>query len=305
MNTTALHPELLAELTGIMRLSEPVREPVRIWSMSGVERLHLPGSSVVYKYARTPFDQEYRWLTLAAKAGVPVPSVLASARHEGWLGMLLEDLGTPRRETTDADGAVAAVALHQAPVPDELPVLDTAGLQGLPGRALDHLARLRAVDRWTDQASDQIHDALRALAKAASDRAQGCALEPFGWVHSEFHPTSLHIGPDGWRLLDFARAFTGPGLLDLASWHGTLDDPDPAHLAGFLDAYVTVGGHRDALAPRAGLPAEDWALGWHRVWAVEWFMDQAIRWINNPVSDPAYIKVVRRHLIAAVGLLRV
>ena len=37
-------------------------------------------------------------------------------------------------------------------------------------------------------------------------------------VHSEFHPTSLHIGRDGRRLLDFARTFNGPGLLDLASW---------------------------------------------------------------------------------------
>lgn len=95
-------------------------------------------------------------------------------------------------------------------------------------------------------------------------------------MHSEFHPTSLHIGERGWRLLDFARAFTGPGLLDLASWHGTIEPPHPIRLRVFLEQYVTAGGTPDALAPRGGLTAEHWALGWHRMWAVEWFMEQSV-----------------------------
>jgi hypothetical protein len=122
-------------------------------------------------------------------------------------------------------------------------------------------------------------------------------------VHSEFHPTSVHIGKRGRYLLDFARAFIGPGLLDLAGWYGTVDDPVPARLRELIESYVNAGGHPDALAERAGLPAEAWALGWHRVWAVEWFMEQAIRWINDPAADPAYVKVVRRHLDDAVRLL--
>ena len=65
-----------------------------------------------------------------------------------------------------------------------------------------------------------------------------------------------------------------PGLLDLASWHGTVGDTDPVQLRELIGAYVTAGGHRAALTERGGLAAEAWALGWHRMWAVEWFMEQ-------------------------------
>lgn len=143
----------------------------------------------------------------------------------------------------------------------------------------------------------------RRPGRCCAKRAAGAELPPFGWVHSEFHPTSLHFTTDRWYLLDFARAFTGPGLLDLASWHGTTAAPDPARLRGFIEAYVAAGGHRDALAERGGLAAESWALGWHRVWASEWFIDQALNWIANPEDDPLYIPVVHRHLEAAVRLL--
>lgn len=73
----------------------------------------------------------------------------------------------------------------------------------------------------------------------------------------------------------------------------------------FLEQYVTAGGHEDALAARGGLPAGAGALGRHRMWAVEWFMEQAIRWIDAPANDPAYIPVVRRHLNGVVQLLEV
>ncbi|MEU9007390.1 hypothetical protein AB0D15_37185, partial [Streptomyces sp. NPDC048551] len=184
-----------------------------------------------------------------------------------------------------------------------LPLLDGTGLAALPGRALDHLQRLRKADRWTD--CDDIETALGKISAAADARVQGATLDPFGWVHSEFHPTSVHIGENGWHLLDFARAFTGPGLIDLASYHGTTETPSPVRLRVFLEQYVTAGGHEDALAARGGLAAEAWALGWHRMWAVEWFMEQAIRWINDPAQDGAYIPVVRRHLGDVVQLLEV
>lgn len=278
------------------------REDVRVWSMSGVERLTFPdGTTAIFKYATRPFETEDRALRQALACDIPVPQVLTSATRKEWLGMFLEDLGPATREADDLDGAAAAAALHAAPRAGALPVLDEAGLQALPARATDHLLRLREAGRWGD--TDDVADALSALTGAAKARASEATLEPFGWVHSEFHPTSLHIGATGWRLLDFARAFTGPGLLDLASWHGTLDAPDPGRTRVFLETYVAQGGHQDALADRGGLTAAAWALGWHRVWVIEWFLEQAVRWVNDPTTDPAYLNVVRRHLNDAVRLL--
>lgn len=299
-----LTAELLDSLLTLTGRSTAVREEVRVWSMSGVERLTFTdGTTAIFKYAKKPFDSEDQALRLAHTLGVPVPEVQASAVVDGWLGMLLEDLGPAVREADHLDGAAAAVTLHRTRTAAALPVLDQEGLRGLPSRALEHLGRLRKAERWQD--ADDVEDALDQIAQAAEARAAGTKLAPFGWVHSEFHPTSLHIGPHGWRLLDFARAFTGPGLLDLASWHGTLDTPDPVRLRVLLDTYVTEGGTPDALAERGGLPAEKWALGWHRMWAVEWFMEQSIRWINDPATDPAYLKAVRRHLTDVLHLLEV
>lgn len=299
-----LHAALLDSLLTLADRSTAGREEVRVWSMSGVERLTFPDSTTaIFKYAKKPFDAEDQALRLADASGVPVPKLHASAVVDGWLGMLLEDLGTPVRDADDLDGAAAAVVLHHTRTAPALPVLDESGLRALPGRALDHLGHLRKADRW--QGTDDIERALEQIAQAAAVRAAGATRSPFGWVHSEFHPTSLHIGKRGWRLLDFARAFTGPGLLDLASWHGTLETPDPARLRAFLESYVSAGGSAEALDRRGGLTAERWALGWHRMWAVEWFMEQSIRWINDPATDPAYIKVVRRHLTDILQLLEV
>ncbi|MEV5752454.1 hypothetical protein AB0L00_31950 [Actinoallomurus sp. NPDC052308] len=270
--------------------------------MSGVERLRFPdGTSLVFKYATEPFTREGQVLLLAARYGIPVPQVIASTVKDGHLGMLLEDLGTPLREADDHDGVTAAVIVHQARAAVELPALDEEALRRLPDRALEHLSRLRDAGRWQD--TNVIEDALVRIAGAAEHRARGADIEPYGWVHSEFHPTSIHVGRRGRHLLDFARAFTGPGLLDLASWYGTVDPPDPARLRRLIEAYVHAGGHHDALAQRAGLPAEAWGLGWHRVWVVEWFMEQSVRWVNDPATDPAYVKTVQRHLNDATRLL--
>ncbi|CAK7281932.1 hypothetical protein SGPA1_12725 [Streptomyces misionensis JCM 4497] len=227
-----LTTDLLANLCIVANQTTAKREEVRVWSMSGVERVTFPdGCTRIFKYAKRPFDSEDHALRLAGTLGIPAPKVYHSVRIEGWLGMLLEDLGTPVREADDLDGAAAAVVLHRTRTAGALPVLHEEGLRALPSRALDHLDRLRKADRWPD--TGDIEQALDQIARAADARAQGTTLAPFGWVHSEFHPTSLHIGRRGWRLLDFARAFTGPGLLDLASWHGTLDDPDPVRLRVF------------------------------------------------------------------------
>ncbi|MFD7298583.1 aminoglycoside phosphotransferase family protein [Streptomyces sp. NPDC059897] len=302
-----LTTDLLHNLCTATGRPTPVREEVRVWSMSGVERITFPDrTTAIFKYAKRPFDSEDQALRLAHTLGIPVPKVYASAVRDGRLGMLIEDLGPAAREADDLDGAAAAVVVHGARTAPPLALLDEEALRALPARALDHLRALRKADRWAAEDTDDIEQALDLLARAAPHRATGATLAPFGWVHSEFHPTSLHIGRGNtWRLLDFARAFTGPGLLDLASWHGTIEAPDPARLRTFIEQYVAAGGTPDALTPRGELPAEQWALGWQRVWSVEWFMEQAIRWVNDPATDPAYIKVVRRHLTDVLRLLEV
>lgn len=298
---------LLHEVTSAAGRSVSARLPIRVWSMSGVERLTFPdGSTAVLKYAREPFAREDQILRAAAAGEVPVPRVFGSARRNGLLVMALEDLGDPQREATDREAATAAARLHAVAPPPSLPVLDEDALAALPGKALVHLQCLRAAGRWT-QGTDDLADHLHALARAAPKRAAGAGLAPFGWVHSEFHSSSLHIGERGWRLLDFAHAFTGPGLLDLAAWQGLAkaNPPDPQRLHALIAAYIVAGGPNDAQAHRGGLPSERWALGWHRIWAVEWFLEQAHRWINDPAKDPGSIKVVRRHLESAVALLHV
>ncbi|MER6396653.1 aminoglycoside phosphotransferase family protein [Kitasatospora sp. NPDC001603] len=301
----ALITGLLSEITSSTNGPAPARLPLRVWSMSGVERLtHADGSTAILKYAREPFTREDRILRSAAQAGVPVPRVLGSAQGGGLLVMVLEDLGDPLREADDSEAATAAAVLHAANPPTCLPTLDQSALAALPGNALDHLQRLQAADRWTE-GTDDLTSYLHALERAADKRAAGAHTAPFGWVHSEYHSSSLHIGPLGPRLLDFAHSFAGPGLLDIAAWQGLAkaQPPDPARLHALIGAYIAAGGHPDALARRGGLPPERWALGWHRVWAVEWFLTQARTWINDPAKDLGSVKVVRRHLAAAVDLL--
>lgn len=297
--------ELLDHLLTEIGQPTATRDPVRVWSMSGVERVTLPdASTLIFKYATRPFEREDEALRLAGTLGVPVPQVHASTVMDGWLGMLMEDLGSSIREADDGDGATAAVRLHGTAAARSLPVLDQEGLSTLPTRSLEHLALLRSARRWQD--AGDVKEALNKIALAAQVRSGGATMAPFGWVHSEFHHTSLHIGEHGsWRLLDFARAFTGPGLLDLASWHGTVEPPNPERLGAFLEQYVAAGGTPDALARRGDLAAERWALGWHRMWAVEWFMEQSVRWVDDPATDPAYLKVVRRHIADVMDLLEI
>lgn len=300
---TQLISDLLTAVCSVTGRPQPARDPMRVWSLSGVERLTFPdGSTAIYKYATEPFTTEDQMLRAAAAVGIPVPEVVGSLVRDGVLGMVIEDLGEPVRDAQDADGSTAAVALHAAGQAPATRDLDAEALTALPMLALGHLRRLRETGRWTEGTEDIAH-LLHALAGAAAKRAEGTTIAPWGWAHSEFHPTSLHIGTDGWRLLDFARAFNGPGLLDLASWHGTIEEADPDRLRAFIETYVVAGGNRSALAERGGLTAQAWALGWHRVWAVEWFMEQALRWINDPTTDEAYITVVHRHLRSAVRLL--
>jgi hypothetical protein len=278
---------------------DPIREPIQVWERSGVERLRVPGGgSVVFKYAEEPFAREHLALSLAAGDGLPVPRLIAAHTVPGLLGMLMEDLGQPVREAGEQDAAQAAVALHHVSVTSAgwLPRLDASALAELPTRIAARAGRLHLPGSISDMAT--------ALASHGGKLADGTGLPPFGFCHSEFHPTSLHIGSQGWRLLDFARAFHGPGLLDLASWHGTTAEPDPDAVAALISAYIRAGGPPEAAAPRGDLPAPHWAVGWHRVWISDWYAEQIERgWAGGQVG--AWVGAISRHLSEAVTLLRI
>ncbi len=296
MDTTAVTTALAGLLAEYGR-GPAEREEIRVWARSGVERLHLAdGTAVVFKYAEGPFADEHTALEMAEVAGLPVPERLAVVRTPDLLGMLLTDLGPAERDATDAEGAALAVTIHQVVDIGALPVLDEPGLAALPRRVDSRLRELVGDSTALETA--------RALAESAVERAQGSELPPYGLCHSEWHPTSVHIGTTGVHLLDFARAFRGPGLLDLASWHGTITAPDPAQVAETIAAYVAAGGPETATYERGGLPAARWALGWHRLWVADWFTHQlAIGWAQG--AETAWITAISRHLAEAADLLNV
>ncbi|WP_106402817.1 aminoglycoside phosphotransferase [Actinocorallia populi] len=294
MDTTEVEA-VLDRLLGGLPSPPTAREEIRVWARSGVERLHLAdGTSVVFKYAEGPFMNEHAALDVAEHAGLPVPGRLGAVRSRDLLGMLLDDLGPVIREATDQEGAAWAVAVHRVGETGSLPVVDAQGLAAMPGRMLDRFRRL--------DLADPMREAAQALDKVASRRAEGAESPPFGLCHSEWHPTSLHVGHGGVHLLDFARAFRGPGLLDLASWHGTLDKPDIERLTSLIEDYLKAGGPASAAEERGGLPAARWALGWHRVWAADWFTYQlTIGWADG--AEEAWTTAITRHLTEAVDLL--
>ena len=279
------------------------RDPIHVWAMSSVERVHLDdGRTVILKSALPPFANEASTLQHVAPY-VPVPDLLESRTlSDGRLVMLLHDLGPhPDEDPPVAVGARIAVAVHQCPPKRSLPRLTRARLAALPADALASLTALQRNGRWSE-ASD-IRESLDALANVARQRSRGAQTQPYGMCHSEFHPTSIHSGPEGLRVLDWARAFVGPGLLDLASWQDTPKPLSTDAIAEMLDCYVEAGGTTSAMSKRDGLAPQVWAGGWHRLWICEWYLQQAIFWIPDPDNDAAVQKTVRRHLAEATECL--
>jgi aminoglycoside phosphotransferase (APT) family kinase protein len=197
---------------------------------------------------------------------------------------------------------LAGVTIHRLPALPIPTTWDAAALDGLPGRCLVHLGALRTAGRWPR--TDDLDCRLDALDQVASVRSRDAELAPFGFCHGELHRTSVHIGVSGLALLDFAKAYVGPGLLDLATWYGTRTPPDPAALRRLIHTYIAVGGHPDSLTDRGGLRSEAWGLGWHRVWAAHWYLHHAANGVLDPAADDRHASVVRRQLRTAAFLLQ-
>jgi hypothetical protein len=265
---------------------------------SGVWRLRQPGGgTAIYKEAWKPLDNEHIALRYASSMGLPVPQVLAAVQRDGRLGIIMTDLGQPGREATDEDAAKIAAALHRVPANDVLPETGADDLAAMPTRIATR-ARKHDLPAAIPELAGQL-DAVAALS------ARAATVPPVGLCHSEFHPESVIIRADRWHTYDLARAFHGPGLIDLASWHGTVNAPDPEATAALIEAYVKAGGHPSALEPRAGLPPENWALAWHRIWAVDWYCQQLeLGWVTGNDSLTIYGEVITRHLGEAIRLLR-
>lgn len=280
-------------------------DTIRVCRLSGVERLHLPdGSTRVFKHsASPPFTSEHWTLAHLAEQGIPVPHLRACATSAAAVAMILDDLGEPTRDPTLADAAAIAVQLHAARPATWLPRLDETALANLPKQALRHLAALRSEGRYLE--TDDVIEHLVALSEAAPSRAAGAGKQPWGFCHGELHHSAVHISDAGRHVLDLAMACTGPGVFDLAAWTGLRQPADHALTRQLIDHYIAAGGHPDAAADRGGLPAEAWALGWHRVQAASWLLECAAGNINGHSRDLRNLHILQRQLTDARGLLNV
>lgn len=296
--------ELLTILSNIDARAACIRRDVLWeWGLSRVERVHLEdGNTLIVKRSRHPLIDEGRILRHIARSDIPLPTLHLSRRRGRFLTLVLEDLGPSVRDATLREAALAAARAHAASPPPRLPVLNAGALAALPSRALAALDELRRAARWQD--SGAVRAALGKLQNVAGRLSAGATMPPFGLCHSEFHPSSLHIGERKTGLLDWARAFVGPGLLDLASYAGTVRPADPAACRALIEAYVAAGGAPEARDPHAGLRAEEWALFWHRVWVAEWYISSCATWMNDTGNDSVYQEAVQRHLDEALALAR-
>ncbi|MDT7781861.1 MAG: hypothetical protein QOF58_280 [Pseudonocardiales bacterium] len=283
--------------------------------LSQVDRLHLPDQrTVIYKTVLPLFTREHTVLRAARESGMPVPEVLAAQEENGMLGMLLTDLGAPARAAEPEDVVRAAAQLHSTPTTAGLRVFDTAMLASLPRASLDLLGKIQAGPRGQRYAAaGHVHRYLWDLVEVARVRAEGAELAPFGLVHGEMYRSAVHIGADERvHILDFTMAHSGPGLLDLVPLSGVRDPADAAatsELIGLytstggppsvltdtrkrIELYVSAGGPSEALADRGGLPAEAWALGWHRIRAAHWLLSCTDAGINAPAADEQHLHLL-------------
>lgn len=278
------------------------REVLWSWPQSHVERITVDGpATFVLKRARPPLTDEDRILRHLEDQSVPVPHVVLSCRDGGQLTMLLEDLGPTLRDATLDEAAHLAVRIHRATPPSDLRLLDTEALRAIPRAVSEGMDVLEAAGRWTD--TERLRTLLHGAERIVERLVDGAQGPPFGLCHSEFHPSSIHIGARRSGLLDLAQAFVGPGLLDLASYRNTAEPARPDVCRALIDAYCTAGGAPGAATSRAGLPAERWALAWHSLWISSLFTRYATTWMQDRQQDPAYARAVTAHLAEALDLV--
>ncbi|MFE9248755.1 aminoglycoside phosphotransferase [Streptomyces sp. NPDC007088] len=283
------------------READPHRTEMRRWAHGGLERITFSdGNTLIHKYGQRPFTKEADMLRSLYAGGVPVPRVAASRVQGRQMSMLMEDLGEPLRPATEDEALAAVLSLHAAPIDPAVPRLTESSLRTLPERTLHHLDRLHVMNRWHGSVS--IGMDLGRVRRVAEHRAQGADLPPYGWVHTELGYDGLHVGPRGLRLLDFARSYTGPGLFDLVSWGDGINSLSPRRTREFLERYVDAGGPPQTLKRRAGLPAERWALGWLRLWRLEWILEDACRDSYDQADDAHSEALARAELDQALDL---
>ena len=215
----ALDDNLLRELVRTVSPGADIqaRDVLSDWQLSRVERVHLEdGSSIIIKRSRSPLTAEGRVLQSLRTTDIPLADLYLADEHEDTLTLLIEDLGPSRRQPSVTEAAAAAVRAHAAPPPDGLPVMDQEALQSLPRTIAAGIESLDSSGRW--RRTDRLRGLLETISGLAPELSQSASMPPFGLCHSEFHPTSLHVGEAKTALVDWARAYVGPGLLDLASW---------------------------------------------------------------------------------------
>ena len=293
---------LLARLTTPRGFAVAGRRVLRRGQGWGLERVRLADPDTVlltsvFKYAERPAAQEHHVLRTAAAAGIAVPRVLGAVQDGQLLGMMLTDLGRRTAPGTVPDAVAAAARIHQAPQPLGLPHIDHAALRALPRQ----LTVLLEVFDWSGPALELA----RALDRCALERTEDAQFEPMVLCHGSLAPDRVHIGRSATSIVDFSRAFLGPGLLDLARLAPAAcsQEPDTAALGELIEEYVRAGGDRRALRERRGLSAARWAMGWLAVLDAHRRVSALSRdW--NRVSEPASSTEVTSLLAAAAQLLK-
>ena len=164
-----------------------------------------------------PFVQVGR---LMAQAGLRVPEILAWDETHGF--MLLSDLGSHTLMQTIAPEAPPPLAAYleavdllvqwqKASQPDVLPAYDEALLR----------RELSLFPDWyiTQHRAVTLNDAQRkTLDEAFSRIVRANLASPSVYVHRDFMPRNLMVGPDGkLGVLDFQDAVYGPITYDIAS----------------------------------------------------------------------------------------
>lgn len=259
-----------AQVCAVTRLHE--------WPLSVVQRIRLAGGdSFVLKTARGPMQSEGRNLLAAAASGLPVPHMLhyELERLSGIMTLCMEDLGESVRNPTTSDAVASAARVHETGLMPNGPWVDTDWL-------VAELEAARSVATTIGQSYQEFEPVAAAVATEARAAVgiRGLESAPFGVVHSEFHPSSMIVRNDEIFLLDWARTFIGPQLLDLASFFGTTTLPERKRARNLISNYLETRHLAAAGRDRDGMPVEAWALYVHRLWVVLWYIQSLGEWVD-------------------------